>query len=82
MRFVVSFQGQRRLASLDFGRAKDVPALMRWRVASTEASDPHVRDAMEFRKLATKRWRYYVKGNEAASNPPTIEAYHSEGSIR
>jgi hypothetical protein len=39
---------------------------MRWRVFGVSRGDPHVRDAMEFRKLATKRWRYYLKGHEAA----------------
>src|SRR5204863_1635882 len=41
---------------------------LRWRSSQTGRSDPHVRDAMEFRKLATKRWRYYLKGNEAATS--------------
>jgi len=68
MRFVVSFQGQRRFANLDFGRPMDLPSLIRWRVATAERRDPHVRDAMEFRKLATKRWRYYLKGNDAATS--------------
>lgn len=46
----------------------DVGALARWRTTAAARSDPHVRDAMEFRKLATKRWRYYAKGNEAAAS--------------
>lgn len=66
MRFIVSFEGRRRFVNLAFGRPMDVRALMRWRTSITALSDPHVRDAMEFRKLATKRWRYYLKGNEAA----------------
>lgn len=46
----------------------DMRGLMRWRTSAAGRSDPQVRDAMEFRKLATKRWRYYLKGNEAATS--------------
>src|SRR5437867_9495802 len=66
MHFTVSFEGRRERVTLEFGKPMDMPALMRWRAAKEGREDPHVRDAMEFRKLATKRWRYYLKGNEAA----------------
>jgi hypothetical protein len=68
MRFSVSFEGRRRSVDLVFGKPMDMPALMRWRTSTTQRKDPHVRDAMEFRKLATKRWRYYIKGNQAATS--------------
>jgi hypothetical protein len=68
MRFTVSFEGRRRFVDLVFGRPMDVRALMRWRTSVIDQSDPHVRDALEFRKLATKRWRYYLKGHEAATS--------------
>lgn len=54
--------------NLAFGKPMDMPGLMRWRTTLARRSDPQVRDAMEFRKLATKRWRYYFKGNEAATS--------------
>jgi hypothetical protein len=57
VKFVVSFEGQRRVANLVFGTPMDMPGLLRWRSSVSERSDPQVRDAMEFRKLATKRWR-------------------------
>lgn len=66
MRFIVSFEGKRRAVNLTFGTPMDMPALMRWRAPTTEHEDLHVRDALEFRKLATKRWRYYLQGDEAA----------------
>jgi len=68
MRFTVSFEGQRRFVNLVFGTSMDMRGLMRWRTSAATRSDPQVRDAMEFRKLATKRWRYYLKGNEAATS--------------
>lgn len=68
MRFIVSFEAQRRSVDLVFGTPMDMRELLRWRTSAAERSDPHVRDAMEFRKLATKRWRYYLKGNEAATS--------------
>ena len=68
MRFIVSFEGQRRFVNLVFGTPMDMRGLLRWRTAAAHRSDPQVRDAMEFRKLATNRWRYYLKGNEAATS--------------
>ena len=68
MRFIVSFEGEHRLVNLVFGTPMDMRGLLRWRTAAVTRSDPHVRDALEFRKLATKRWRYYLKGNEAATS--------------
>jgi hypothetical protein len=68
MRFVVSFNGRRRFVNLVFGTPMDMRGLLRWRAVAATRGDPQVRDAMEFRKLATKRWRYYLKGNEAATS--------------
>jgi hypothetical protein len=68
MRFIVSFEGQRRSVDLVFGTPMDMRELLRWRASAAGRNDPQVRDAMEFRKLATKRWRYYLKGNEAATS--------------
>jgi len=68
MRFIVSSEGRRRFVNLVFGTPMDMRGLLRWRTSAATRSDPQVRDAMEFRKLATKRWRYYLKGNEAATS--------------
>lgn len=68
MKFTVSCEGQRRSVDLVFGTPMDMRELLRWRVPAAGQSDPHLRDALEFRKLATKRWRYYLKGNEAATS--------------
>ena len=51
----------------------DMRGLLRWRIATSERDDPQVRDAMEFRKLATKRWRYYLKGHDAATSLPHLK---------
>src|SRR5438067_1054575 len=66
MQFMVSFEGQRRFVNLVFGNPMDIRRLAQWRTSAAGREDPHVHDAMEFRKLATKRWRYYRQGNEAA----------------
>jgi len=68
MRFIVSFEGKRQFVDMIFGTPMDMSTLLRWRVPISERKDASVRDAMEFRKLATKRWRYYLKGNEAATS--------------
>jgi hypothetical protein len=68
MQFVVGFERRRRKVNLAFGKPADIPGLMRWRVPAFADEHAPIRDAIEFRKLATKRWRYYRKGNEAASS--------------
>jgi hypothetical protein len=64
MQFTVSSRGQYRSVSLKFGTRSDVRRILRWQ--SPNSDDAHVLDAMEFRKLATKRWKYYEQANEAA----------------
>jgi hypothetical protein len=68
MRFIVGFETRRQKVNLDFGRPGDIRGLMRWRAPISTLEESPVLDAMEFRKLATKRWRYYRKGNEAATS--------------
>ena len=73
MRFIVSFRGKRRPVTLSFGHPMDMYGLLRWRIAASERDDPQIRDAMEFRKLATKRWRDYLKGHDAATSVPQLK---------
>jgi N-acetylglutamate synthase-like GNAT family acetyltransferase len=64
VQFTVSSRGEYRSVSLKFGSHLDVRRILRWRTAHSD--DGQVLDAMEFRKLATKRWKYYEQANEAA----------------
>lgn len=56
--------GERELL-IEFGRPADADKLRGWRV-SAEVDSAAIQDAMEFGKLAGKRWRYYLRRNEAA----------------
>ena len=68
MQFQVMTDDGRRAVDFVFGKPADLTGLSRWRAPSLSVSDSRVRDALEFRKLAGKRWRYYFGGDEAATS--------------
>jgi len=51
---------------IEFGRPIDADRLRGWRVAKDHPLSSAMQDALEFGKLAGKRWRYYLKRQEAA----------------
>jgi hypothetical protein len=51
---------------IEFGRPVDADRLRGWRVAKDHPLSHAMQDALEFGKLAGKRWRYYLKREEAA----------------
>ena len=51
---------------IEFGRPLDADSLRSWRVSDRHPLSGAMQDALEFGKLAGKRWRYYLKRNEAA----------------
>jgi hypothetical protein len=64
---VMTDDGPRRVKFV-FGKSADLAKVSRWRAPAMADIDARVRDALEFRKLAGKRWRYYFRGNEAATS--------------
>lgn len=54
-----------RKAELQFGAESDVRQISNWRVP--RHSTAAVRDALEFARLASKRWRYYRRSIESIS---------------
>ena len=58
-------RGQQVL-EIAFGRPADADRLRGWRVAKNHPLSHAMQDALEFGRLAGKRWRYYLKRNEAA----------------
>lgn len=62
--FIQTPQGQRAIV-IEFGRPADADKLRSWR-SPRDAASHAMSDALEFGKLAGKRWRYYLKRNEAA----------------
>ncbi len=67
-RFQVEVNGQIREVQLVFGTDRDLAMLTRGRLLSDSASAPHLRDALEFSRLAAKRWRYYRRSGLAITS--------------
>lgn len=53
---------------ISFGNARDEAAMRSWRVGRGHSRPDLAADAIEFAKLAGKRWRYYLKRHEAAAS--------------
>lgn len=54
--------------SIEFGSASDEKSLSRWRSPFNDAGGQSARDALEYARLAGKRWRYYSDRGEVASS--------------
>jgi hypothetical protein len=59
MRFEAMVDGELRPVTVFFGDQADVRAVSRWRVP--KGAPVPVRDAVEFARLASKRWRHYLR---------------------
>jgi len=80
--FELNFAGEFRRVQIVFGDETDVRGITRWR-ASPDAPLA-VRDALEFARLASKRWRYYKRTiptirslrhfHETIESSPRVEA--------
>ena len=57
----IEVDGQVREAELRFGTDRDARALTRWRFPTQPASHDAIPDALEYARLASKRWRYYQR---------------------
>lgn len=55
-----------QVLEIAFGRLADADRLRGWRVSKNHPLSNAMEDALEFGRLAGKRWRYYLKRNEAA----------------
>ena len=51
-----------------FGTPSDAEVLKTWRVGHAHSHPGAARDAVEFAKLASKRWRYYARRDEVAKS--------------
>lgn len=74
MRFQVLVNEEPRPVELVFGGARDLALVDRWRVPPGVASGSGARDALEFARLASKRWRYY---RESISTASDLESFRS-----
>jgi hypothetical protein len=72
--FQVQVDGSPQLVEVVFGGETDVAQIGRWRSPPALRDNPHVRDALEFSRLASKRWRYYKRTNAAATSRAQLQA--------
>jgi hypothetical protein len=72
--FEAEVDGQPRPVQMRFGDEKDLVELRRWRSASRLQANPHVSDALEYARLASKRWAYYHRNGETVTSPPELHS--------
>jgi hypothetical protein len=68
VRFQVEVDGQPREAELTFGDDRDAQALTRWSFPKESQDSEFISDALEYARLASKRWRYYRRTGAAVSS--------------
>jgi hypothetical protein len=74
LQFDADVDGRPRSVLLRFGSEADLTELRRWRSPERLRSDPHVRDALEYARLASKRWAYYHRNAETAIDLQELRA--------
>ena len=67
-RFQVKVNGQIREVEFMFGTDRELAMLARGHSVSEFATTPQLRDALEFSRLAAKRWRYYRRSGLAITS--------------
>ena len=72
--FEADVDGQPKLVQMRFGNERDLAELRRWRSPARLRANPHVRDALEYARLASKRWAYYHRNGETATSLPQLRA--------
>ncbi|MEW6304012.1 MAG: hypothetical protein AB1705_11105 [Verrucomicrobiota bacterium] len=79
LRFQLQVGGQIQNAELRFATQTELRRYHRSLTTSARDPDQIVRDAVEFTRLAAKRWRYYENAGEAAETVAQLQrAIHSD----
>jgi hypothetical protein len=65
--FEADVDSQPKLMQMRFGNESDLAELRRWRSPARLRANPHVSDALEYARLASKRWAYYHRNGETAT---------------
>ena len=58
-RFQIEVDGQPREMEIRFGADRETRSLTRWRFPTGRGGSEAIPDALEYARLASKRWRYY-----------------------
>src|ERR1035441_3312335 len=66
--FQADVNGQPKPVQRRFGDENDLAELRRWRSPARLQANPHVRDALEYARLASKRWAYYHRHGETVTS--------------
>jgi hypothetical protein len=67
MQFNVSTPRGKLSVEFKFATAADLRTLQNWRSKASLRASPHVQDAIEYSRLAGKRWRTYSKSKRAVT---------------
>ncbi|MEW6302584.1 MAG: hypothetical protein AB1705_03880 [Verrucomicrobiota bacterium] len=60
-RFQIQVDGEPREIEIRFGTSRDALSLAHWRFPREQAGNEAIPDALEYARLASKRWRYYSR---------------------
>ncbi len=72
--FEADVDGQPKSVRMRFGNESDLAELRRWRSPARLRANPHVLDALEYARLASKRWAYYHRNGETATTLAQLRA--------
>src|SRR5687768_3144156 len=68
MKFRVRTNGKDLPVEFRFGSTRDFQALSDWKPKQEQHDDPLVLDALEYRNLASKRWRTYSESQRTVTS--------------
>jgi hypothetical protein len=68
MRFEIEVDGQLREAEVRFGGEEEARLLTRWRYPAGLRVEEPIADALEYARLACKRWRHYRRAGATVSS--------------
>jgi hypothetical protein len=66
--FQIKVNGEPRIANLRFATNAELQRYHRSLSSASQKPSPAIRDAVEFTRLAAKRWRYYAEAGEAVES--------------
>ena len=72
--FEADVAGRPKRVEMRFGTERDLVEVSRWRSPARLLENPHVRDTLEYAKLASKRWSYYHRNGETVRSLSQLRA--------
>lgn len=67
-RFLIEVDGQPREMDIRFGADRETRSLTRWRFRTGPSGSEAIADALEYARLASKRWRYYRRAGATVAS--------------